>query len=78
MDAWIPHWCSCLCSVRPTTNGDEVAEREKSVEKTKAAEEKAAGITAWMEKVLTEGMHMDLLLREPEWEGGWEKVVSGM
>jgi hypothetical protein len=27
---------------------------------------------------LTEGMNMNLLLGEPEWEGGWEKIILGM
>lgn len=35
-------------------------------------------ITAWLEDLRKNGVSMEYILRDPEWIGGWDRVVTGM
>ncbi|WVR03989.1 hypothetical protein IAU60_000988 [Kwoniella sp. DSM 27419] len=38
----------------------------------------AQAIIQWLEGIKKAGLSLDVLLREPDWANGWEKVVAGM
>ncbi|OCF45090.1 hypothetical protein I317_01142 [Kwoniella heveanensis CBS 569] len=35
-------------------------------------------VVRWLEDLRKAGVNLDLLLREPEWAGGWDRIVAGM
>ncbi|WVW79945.1 hypothetical protein I302_101918 [Kwoniella bestiolae CBS 10118] len=68
-------------SISPKSNDKHSISASMSPQKSTSSsrqQELVNNIMVWLDELRKGGINLEVLLREPEWVGGWERIVVGM